>query len=460
VFLRRIAIPVVVAVAVFGACGSEEPLALVSEAAVLERERDVLLRTLARLEESGTEPLAAGDVLVAIREELIASLLDGILPITRTVDRFRITCDSVAVDFRGGLALVELSGRAELVEREDVFAEISILGTLEVIDVGENGAEMRARVDILGIRTRNVGAAGLSLPAERLVDRLSKRKLSEFSDLIGEIEIPVHLEEALVLPEVTTSDVSIPAAELPLRADLVDVLVSDHRMWLSLDLDVAPADQERTTVPAGDGFKTGDGFKAGDGAGALELTVGDSNRFLMKVPVDVSEGRGEADIFFKWDAATLASVVCGDFSLSESFSGTVSPRSYDMTGHVEVTTDGERVYAQPVFLDEIIVSPEPSSDAWARARQLLDRQNRISQCGLALDPADIEGLLRSFLTKGFGFVLPSSLFQPIPLPASVSKRIDVGARQLEIRTRTTRLDLTEEWLWYGAKIEAGGAGTP
>lgn len=193
-------------------------------------------------------------------------------------------------------------------------------------------------------------------------------------------------------------------------------------------------------------------------AQSINLVVTDSNRIDITVPIHVGRGSGEALIDFRWDAATLTSVVCADFAVREKFAGYVAPRTYRMRGHFELVTDNATVIARPVVHDRVPVSPQPTEASWARLREILQEQNRIFNCGLALSPSGMERMLRELLTKGFRFRLPNSILRPIQLPASILNEVDVGGRRADLAINADPPRLTRDWLWLSARVQASAHG--
>ena len=193
-------------------------------------------------------------------------------------------------------------------------------------------------------------------------------------------------------------------------------------------------------------------------ARSIDLVVTDSARIDLKVPVDVRGGTGEALIDFKWDAARVTSLVCRDFQVREKFSGYVEPRTYRMSGHFDLISDGNTTIARPIVHERISVSPQPTEASWARVREILGQQNRIFNCGLALSPSSLEQKIRGLLTKGFRFSLPSSILRPIPLPASILNEVDVGGRRAALTIVPIAPRLGADWLWLSARVNATGYG--
>lgn len=191
-------------------------------------------------------------------------------------------------------------------------------------------------------------------------------------------------------------------------------------------------------------------------ADSIALAVADSNSMSAVLVVGVSEGRGEADIHFVWDATTLASVVCRDFEIDETFGGVVEPFTYAVEGRYEFEASPEGILAVPrLERPRVRVSPIPTEESWGRARALLDEQNDIFRCGLALEPDDMIERLDRLLRTGFEFQLPEVLFRSVRLPARIEDRVDLGRRVVHIRNVPLWLEMSPEAIWYGSTLELG-----
>lgn len=304
---------------------------------------------------------------------------------------------------------------------------------------GDPGRE-RAEVSRDSLRTE-VEALRDSLEGRLVDDSLFRTVVEDTSDILIRLSFPVL--ERLV-------------------QDATRAYLNEVRLHIEPDLVVQEGDEVRARVGPLN-------IKAGEWsvrvtihriegrlrADTVHLAVADSTRLDLRVPVRVEEGAGRASIDFRWDAATVGSVVCRDFDAHETFEGVVAPRTYDLQGAVSFVTEGERLVARPAQTGErLVVSPEPTPAAWRRVRELLDRQNNIFRCGLALQPDEVEALLRRLLREGFRFRLPDAILEPIPLPASVRERVSLDGRELLLTVRPTTLRLTPEALWYGVGVDA------
>lgn len=200
--------------------------------ATLIRERDALRRYV----DQASGPLVPFDaVVVVIRGELLQEVLDGVLPVERPVgESVLLTLRSARVRFRSGLALVELEGRAALRDNPAVFADLLVSGVLEVLGVDAATGTLATRIQVLGFETADVGVAGLSPPAERLVNRLASGRAQSLNEVLERIEVPVRLAETLDLPAVDEPEVTIRGGSVAFRLQVEDVKVLDDRLWVAV----------------------------------------------------------------------------------------------------------------------------------------------------------------------------------------------------------------------------------
>lgn len=236
-------------------------------------------------------------------------------------------------------------------------------------------------------------------------------------------DVQLHLQPSVTVRE--GGDVDVRLGPLKVRAGEWQVAVAIERVEVSL------------------------------GASNVRLSVADSTRFRIEALVDVHRGHGRAVVDFRWRAAAVPGLICGDFEIQDTYSGVVGPRRYTMQGYFHLEARDGRVYARPEFLQQIRVSPQPTSDSWTKIREALDRLNSPLECGLALDPGAMEDRIRDLLVTGFSFQLPASILKAVPLPASIAETVEVGGSTVGITAAPVRLALTPEWLWYAWDVQVG-----
>lgn len=211
----------------------------------LEARRDALRTYLAAMAPDSGEARALvpfDDVLVVVRRPMLETLIAATLPFESVLDRrYHLRVDSAAVTLRTGIALVELDGRAALVDQPSVFADVTLLGALEIStapDAGGDGApSLSGRIEIYGLDTRELRVATLTPPAERLLDGIARLRVNELNRVLEDIPIPIRLQERIDLPAVEEDEVTIPAGTLDAIFRLVAVRVMEEGIFVSLGVD-------------------------------------------------------------------------------------------------------------------------------------------------------------------------------------------------------------------------------
>jgi hypothetical protein len=182
----------------------------------------------------------------------------------------------------------------------------------------------------------------------------------------------------------------------------------------------------------------------------------DSARFAITMPVTVSGGSGAAHVDFRWNAAALASVACRSFSVEERFTGTVGRSTHTLDGFIRLEARDERIVAVPDFSrSRLLVRPEPTAASWRRVRSLLDHQDHIFRCGLAINPERMQNMLGDLLRAGFRFNLPANLFPELALPGVLREQVEIDGHAIAAAARPLRLRLTPEVLWYSVEVRVG-----
>ena len=177
------------------------------------------------------------EVLVVVHDRLVQSLVEATLPYEQTLaERYRVRAESVAVTFDDGFALVQLRGRASLLSDPDTAAEIDVYGAIDIVELDPQTGVLRGRVKILAVETQRVDLAGIQArPMRRLVDDLSREQLTAFEPLMSNIEIPVKLEQTMLIPGVNQAGIKIQEAVLPMEASVVDVKAFRGKLWVCVN---------------------------------------------------------------------------------------------------------------------------------------------------------------------------------------------------------------------------------
>jgi hypothetical protein len=221
-----VAIPLVAGACAYLPARREPPVS--AEEALLTR-RVVGLRGLLAAGRSESL-LDFKQILVVVPEDVVRDLLRATMPFEKTIaDRYRIEVASAAAEFSDGFALVRLAGKAEMIGRP-VSAEVEILGGLEVLGLEESGL-LRCQVRVFAVDAKEANVAGLDESVRKLVEDLGREGLNA---LLSVFDVPVRVENRLLLPAVNTRRLRLAAAEVPVTAKVVEVRVFAHRLWVGV----------------------------------------------------------------------------------------------------------------------------------------------------------------------------------------------------------------------------------
>jgi hypothetical protein len=222
-----------VALALAGSgCGRDRPQ-VSAEEAVLERQVAGLQALVAAAERGPLIPFR--EVLVVLDQRLVQDLLTSAMPFERVVaGRYRIRVTDARVHFDDGFALVQVDGRASLADRPDrnVFAEVSVFGGLNTMELDPGSGTLRARVDVVAFEVRRLAVLGVDAP-EDLIEDLGRQQLEAFAVLLSRFDVPVRLDRDITIPGVT-GEVTIAPARLPLALSVQDVKALRGRLWVSV----------------------------------------------------------------------------------------------------------------------------------------------------------------------------------------------------------------------------------
>jgi hypothetical protein len=179
-------------------------------------------------------------ILLVVHEDVVRDLLRATTPFEKTiVDRYRIRVTSATADFSDGFALVRLAGRAEMIGHP-LSAEVEVLGGLEVLGLEESGL-LRCQVRVFAVDALEANVAGLDEPVRDLIESLGRDGLNA---LLSVIDVPVRIENKLVLPAVNTKRLRVAAAEVPVQARVAEVRVFAERLWVGVAAQVGGRETE------------------------------------------------------------------------------------------------------------------------------------------------------------------------------------------------------------------------
>jgi hypothetical protein len=190
-------------------------------------------------------------------------------------------------------------------------------------------------------------------------------------------------------------------------------------------------------------------------AGTPELRPAEGNRLSLLIPVTLEGAEGTATARFRWDARSVAGMVCRDFEVTRDVRGRVLADEYKVAGQVELVAGPQTLLVRPVFpRGRFRLHVEPSAESWDAVRRALEEQDDILKCGLAIEPGEILPKLKARVAEGFDVGLPRSLFRPVDVPAGVRQSVSVEEAQVDLAVRTEDLRVTEQAVWYAASVRS------
>ncbi|HUR20096.1 MAG TPA: hypothetical protein VMZ90_04760 [Vicinamibacterales bacterium] len=186
------------------------------------------------------------------------------------------------------------------------------------------------------------------------------------------------------------------------------------------------------------------------GAGAPDLQFG-ANQMRMVMPVRLESGAGSAEIDFHWYAQGISGAVCGDMSVLQVVTGTVTPSVYRLAGTLQLSTTRDAIVVTPRMPAlHIQVRVVPSKASWALVQKTLDAKTGL--CGFVIDRVNIPGALEELLAKGFSIRLPIEKVRPVAVPIGFAETVMVQGTPVQIGVKADGLQITSDMIWLGADV--------
>lgn len=250
-----------------------------------------------------------------------------------------------------------------------------------------------------------------------------------------------------------------------LARDLVERVVAGVADHVTLELRAMRVQRTGTvrrviTLGTYDLTVTVDRVRAKLRAGVPRLTFG-SNRVAIALPLTLASGTGRATVDFTWDGRTIGGAVCGDMHITQPVTGTVVPRTYPVSGALELTATDAEIVVQPRLPRlRVQVDVNPSAESWAAAQKVLDDKRGL--CGFVLDRVDVMGVVERLIEKGFSVRVPTERVTAMALPVGVAPTLLVRGEPVALGIRVGELVITEHAIWLGAHVtlKVGAAAVP
>jgi hypothetical protein len=176
-------------------------------------------------------------------------------------------------------------------------------------------------------------------------------------------------------------------------------------------------------------------------------------RVGVELPVRVAQGEGRGTLSLRWNSKGLTNAICGDFQTRIPVHGTVVPRTYPVEGSFGLELSEGVLVATPSFPDlKVNLRIEPAPETWSAFDRVLG--GRGFQCRAALSKADVPGLVRRLLDKGFNVKVPERIFRPLRVPAGLDRNLELEGTTYHLRVTPRALKVAPHVVWYAANLEA------
>ena len=224
------------------AAGCADPYAgasaLRAQKAQLERELEGLRQSAALVGRSESL-IPASDVVVAIQDSLIQGLIARRLPINIEALPYRISLTAVEVGFKGA-PIVQLRGMVTRDGLPGISVAARLIGALSGIEVDTTTFRLRARITADHLEIESTAGVGALFSGSSLDDVAELLRLQLVAQL-PVVEIPVRVQEDIVIPAVTDGPVQLAGARFPVKASVSRVFAANGRLWIGLHVEVGQA---------------------------------------------------------------------------------------------------------------------------------------------------------------------------------------------------------------------------
>ena len=195
---------------------------------------------------------------VGVEEDVFRRVITAGLPQETTLGgRVQVRIEKATVRFSAGVPMVSLHARVSDVQSTGLFAQVAFRGGLDRVDISPEGKlSTRVAIDQLEGADGEAGAAAGPLP-RFFVDALGARGVDWLREILPPVEIPVRLDQEIVINGLSEGPVLLGPGALPVHLKVARVLALGGRLWVLFDAAVGPwssrprADSARPVTAAG-----------------------------------------------------------------------------------------------------------------------------------------------------------------------------------------------------------------
>jgi hypothetical protein len=182
------------------------------------------------------ELVTADQIAIGIDEAVAREILNAPLPQELDVGgHAHIRIESALPLFRGNQAALLFKARVTSPDLAGAFAELELGGGLE--DLKLVNGRLQAKVALAHFTVTKASVGSL---AQGLVEGLVRNHLAAIQDAIPVFEVPVRLDQSIVVPHFEEGPVAAKGGELPLAVEVSQVLPANQRLWVLIDSKAGP----------------------------------------------------------------------------------------------------------------------------------------------------------------------------------------------------------------------------
>lgn len=203
---------------------------------MLQQQIEGLSRLARSTEKAGLLP--KDKLVVAVSERLANNLARLALPQQQLVaGRYKVLLEKADVRFRDEQGSVRFDGRIGASADQEFFAELTLFGVVDTVEVDRRTGVLRCNVAIVDFAFKRFDGYGDSEMGRLLLAQLGRQGVDVLKTLAFPIEIPVRLEQEILLKGVAgEGPVKLQPASLPLRLSVADVAAHAGRLWVAVDV--------------------------------------------------------------------------------------------------------------------------------------------------------------------------------------------------------------------------------
>jgi hypothetical protein len=204
-------------------------------------QKEFLEKQIASLEEllakaRRGELVTTDQIAISIDEGVAREILNAPLPQEQLVGgHARIRIESAEPFFRGNQAGLLFKARVTTPDLEGAFAELELGGGLSELKLVDG--RLQARVSLVHFTVMKASVGPL---AQGLVEGLVRSNLAAIQEAIPPFEVPVRLDQRIAVPSFEEGPVAAGGGELPLSAEVSQVLQNNKRLWVLIDSKAGP----------------------------------------------------------------------------------------------------------------------------------------------------------------------------------------------------------------------------